>query len=107
MNQDMNNLINIIINDIPLQVEEGKTILEAAKILNIHIPVLCYHKDLCIAGNCRICVVEEENNPYLIAACAIPVREGMKIQTNTKKIRDARKHILELLLTEHNISCIK
>jgi iron-only hydrogenase group A len=103
----MSKLINITINEIPLQVEEGKTILEAAKMLNIHIPILCHHKDLCVAGNCRICVVEVENDPSLVAACAIPVREGMKIQTNTKKIRDARKHILELLLTEHNINCIK
>jgi iron-only hydrogenase group A len=103
----MSNLINVTINNIPLQVEEGTSILEAAKMLNIHIPVLCHHKDLCVAGNCRICVVEVENDPYLVAACAIPVREGMKIQTNTKKIRDARKHILELLLTEHNINCIK
>ncbi|MCL2246372.1 MAG: 2Fe-2S iron-sulfur cluster-binding protein, partial [Lentimicrobiaceae bacterium] len=103
----MSNLINVTINNIPLQVEEGTTILEAAKMLNIHIPVLCHHKDLCVAGNCRICVVEVEKDPYLVAACAIPVREGMNIQTNTKKIRDARKHILELLLTEHNINCIK
>ena len=103
----MSKLVNITINDIPLQVEEGKSILEAAKMLNIHIPVLCHHKDLCIAGNCRICVVEVEKDPTLVAACAIPVREGMNIKTNTKKIRDARKHILELLLTEHNINCIK
>jgi len=103
----MSNLINVTINNIPLQVEEGTTILEAAKMLNIHIPVLCHHKDLCVAGNCRICVVEVEKDPYLVAACAIPAREGMNILTNTKKIRDARKHILELLLTEHNINCIK
>jgi len=103
----MSKLINITINDIQLQVEEGKTILEAAETLNIHIPVLCHHKDLCVAGNCRMCVVEVENDPCLVASCAIPVREGMNIKTNTKKIRDARKHILELLLTEHNINCIK
>jgi len=103
----MSKLIHVTINNMPLEVEEGTTILEAAKMLNIHIPVLCHHKDLCVAGNCRMCVVEVEKDPYLVAACAIPVREGMVIQTNTKKIRDARKHILELLLTEHNINCIK
>jgi len=100
-------MVNIIINDMPLQVAEGTSILNAAKMINVHIPVLCYHEDLCVAGNCRICVVEVENDPNLVAACATPVRENMKILTNTAKIRTARKHILELLLTEHNINCIK
>ena len=103
----MDNMINITINDTPLQVAEGTTILHAAKMINVHIPTLCHHEDLCVAGNCRICVVEVENDPNLIAACATPVRNNMKILTNTAKIRMARKHILELLLTEHNINCIK
>lgn len=100
-------MLNIFINDIPLEVTEGTSILNAAKMLNVHIPTLCHHEDLCVAGNCRICVIEVENDPNLVAACATPVREGMKILTNTMKIRQARKHILELLLTEHNINCIK
>jgi iron-only hydrogenase group A len=100
-------LVNITINETPLQVAEGTSILNAAKIMNVHIPTLCHHEDLCIAGNCRICVVEVEKDPNLVAACATPIREGMKIFTNTLKIRQARKHVLELLLTEHNINCIK
>jgi len=100
-------MINIVINDMPLQVPEGTTILHAAKMINVHIPTLCHHEDLCVAGNCRICVVEVERDFNLVAACATPVREGMKILTNTGKIRRTRKHILELLLTEHNINCIK
>ena len=103
----MDNMINIIINDTPLQVAEGTSILNAAKKINVHIPTLCHHEDLCVAGNCRICVVEVERDPNLVAACATPVRENMRILTNTAKIRTARKHILELLLTEHNINCIK
>ena len=103
----MKNMVNIFINDMPLQVAEGTTILHAAKMVNVHIPTLCHHEDLCVAGNCRICVVEVENDPTLIAACATPVRENMRILTNTGKIRTTRKHILELLLTEHNINCIK
>ncbi|MDR1878772.1 MAG: [FeFe] hydrogenase, group A [Bacteroidales bacterium] len=103
----MNNIVNIVINDTPLQVAEGTSILHAAKMMNVHIPTLCHHEDLCVAGNCRICVVEVENDPNLVAACATPVRENMHILTNTSKIRTARKHILELLLTEHNINCIK
>jgi iron-only hydrogenase group A len=100
-------MINITINDIPLAVPENTSIFHAAKMINVHIPTLCHHEDLCVAGNCRVCVVEVEKDPNLVASCATPVREGMKVLTNTSKIRQARKHILELLLTEHNINCIK
>ena len=88
---------------------EGTTILDAAKKINVHIPTLCNHRDLSIAGNCRICVVESgvSEKPNLVASCATPVYENMEIRTNTQRIRQARKHILELLLTEHNINCIK
>jgi len=104
----MSKMINIVINGAPLQVAEGTTILDAAKKINVHIPTLCHHDDLCIAGNCRICVVEVGNGKTnLMAACATPVYENMEIRTNTQLIRQARKHILELLLTEHNINCIK
>jgi NADH dehydrogenase/NADH:ubiquinone oxidoreductase subunit G len=103
----MSKMINIVINDMPLQVAEGTTILHAAKMINVYIPTLCHHEDLCVAGNCRICVVEAENESTLLAACATPVRENMRILTNTGKIRTTHKHILELLLTEHNINCIK
>ncbi len=103
----MNNTVNITINGTPLQVAEGTTILNAAKMLNVHIPTLCHHDDLCVAGNCRICVVEVKGDKTLVASCATPVKEKMEILTNTQQIRQARKHILELLLTEHNINCIK
>ena len=100
-------MFNIAINDNQLQVPEGTSILNAAKMINVHIPTLCHHEDLCVVGNCRICVVEVENSPSLVAACATPVKENMLISTNSLKIRSTRKHILELLLTEHNINCIK
>lgn len=103
----MSKMMNITINDISLEVPENTTILHAAKMINVHIPTLCHHEDLCVAGNCRVCVVEVEKDPNLVASCATPVREGMKIMTNTAKIRQARTHILDLLLTEHNINCIK
>ena len=105
----MSTMINVVINGVPVQVLEGTTILDAAKNINVHIPILCHHKDLSIAGNCRICVVEvgSSDKPNLVASCATPVQENMEIRTNTQLIRQARKHILELLLTEHNINCIK
>ncbi|MBT6763340.1 MAG: 4Fe-4S dicluster domain-containing protein, partial [Prolixibacteraceae bacterium] len=73
----------------------------------ITIPTLCYHKDLCVAGNCRVCVVEVEGQNRLSAACATPCEEGMEILTNSLKVRNSRKHIIELLLTEHNADCTK
>jgi len=91
----------------PVQVPEGTTILKAAKKLNFRIPVLCHHDDLCVAGNCRVCVVEQLGAKALVASCATPVSEGMQILTNSLKVRSARKHIIELLLSEHNADCTK
>lgn len=97
--------VNLKINNIPITVEEGTTILEAAKKLNFRIPTLCQHPDLCVAGNCRVCVVEQKGARTLVASCAMPVSEGMEIFTNSEKVRTARKHIIELLLSEHNTEC--
>lgn len=101
----MSKKINLKIDGIPVTVDEGTTILKAAKELNIHIPTLCFHDDLCIAGNCRVCVVEMKGSRNLPASCAMPVAEGMEIMTNTLKVRTARKHIIDLLLSEHNAKC--
>ncbi|MCF8331540.1 MAG: [FeFe] hydrogenase, group A [Bacteroidales bacterium] len=103
----MANMINLNIDGIDVSVEEGKTVLDAAKKINVKIPTLCFHEDLCIAGNCRVCVVEQEGAKGLIASCAMPAHEGMKINTNTLKVRRSRKHIIELLLSEHNADCTK
>jgi len=99
--------VKLTIDGIQISVDEGTTILNAAKKLNIHIPTLCFHEDLCVAGNCRVCVVEQENSKTLPASCATPVSEGMVILTNSGKVRLARKHIVELLLSEHNADCTK
>ena len=99
--------VNLKINEIPISVEEGTTILKAAKELDFRVPTLCYHEDLCVAGNCRVCVVEQTGSKALVAACAVPVSEGMEIHTNSAKVRSARKHIIELLLSEHNSDCTK
>ena len=100
-------MINLTINDTPVSVPAGTTVLNAAKKLKINIPTLCNHSDLCVAGNCRVCVVEMTGARTLIAACAMPVSEGMDIHTNTLKVRNARKHIVELLLSEHRADCTK
>lgn len=100
-------MVSLSINGMQVKVPEGTTILEAAKNLNFRIPTLCHHDDLCVAGNCRVCVVEQLGAKALVAACAAPVGEGMQILTNSLKVRAARKHIIELLLSEHNADCTK
>jgi iron-only hydrogenase group A len=100
-------MINLKINDHQVSVAEGTTVLDAAKKLGLNIPTLCNHKDLCVAGNCRVCVVEMKGARTLIASCAMPASEGMEIYTNSLKVRNARKHIVELLLSEHRADCTK
>jgi NADP-reducing hydrogenase subunit HndD len=100
-------MVNLTINNAKVSVPEGTTVLDAAKKLNINIPTLCNHPDLCVAGNCRVCLVEQTGARTLVAACALPVSEGMDIHTNTLKVRNARKHIVELLLSEHRSDCTK
>lgn len=100
-------MITLKINDHPVSVAEGTTVLDAAKSLGLNIPTLCNHQDLCVAGNCRVCVVEQKNARTLIASCAMPASEGMEIYTNSLKVRNARKHIVELLLSEHRADCTK
>jgi len=100
-------LVNLKINNTPVAVEEGTTILQAARKINFKIPTLCDHPDLNVAGNCRVCVVEVKGARLLAAACATPVSEGMEVFTNSEKVRTSRKHIIELLLSEHNADCTK
>lgn len=97
--------VALSINDKKIEVPDYYTVLQAAKEAGIIIPTLCYHDDLCVAGNCRLCVVEQKGMRALQAACTLQVAQGMEIFTNTKQVRDARKTILELLLSEHAENC--
>ena len=99
-------MINIIINGQSIQVEAGKTILQAAQANGIQIPTLCYHKDLNPTGNCRMCIVEVKGGRFLQAACVTPVWEGMDIQTHSEKVSKDRKLTLELMLANHPQDCI-
>lgn len=100
-------MINLYIDNIAVQVEENSSILDAAQKIGVHIPTLCYHEDLHVAGNCRVCVVEIKGRPRLETSCSTPVEEGMDIQTNSPKVRNSRKVITELLLSEHDEECTK
>jgi NADH-quinone oxidoreductase subunit G/[NiFe] hydrogenase diaphorase moiety small subunit/NADP-reducing hydrogenase subunit HndD len=101
----MANNITLNIDGIDVTVEQGTSILDAAKKINIKIPTLCHHEDLCVAGNCRACVVEQVGKQNLTASCATPVDNGMKILTSSPKVRRARKDIIALLVSEHNTQC--
>jgi len=97
--------VTIEINGESVSVPLGTTILDACKQKNIHIPTLCHHEDLCVAGVCRVCSVEVEGFRTLQAACAFPVTSPIKIKTSTPTVRKARRHIIDLLLSEHYGEC--
>lgn len=99
-------LVNVKINNIPVQVEEGSTILEAAKVAGIKIPTLCFLKGVNEIGACRVCVCEVKGARSLVAACVYPVNEGMEVFTNTPAVRKSRKATVELLLSNHNKDCL-
>ncbi|RAK10539.1 NAD(P)-dependent iron-only hydrogenase catalytic subunit [Halanaerobium saccharolyticum] len=93
------------IDGLNIELEEKISILDAAKKANINIPTLCYEDGLSIYGGCRLCVVEVEGEDLLKPACATEIEEGMKIKTHSKKVRDLRKNLFELIIATHNIDC--
>lgn len=105
MQTAIDNKLTVSINGKELEAKQGETILQLAKRNGIHIPTLCHHEDLCISGNCRMCVVEVEGQRVLQPSCATPVSERMVIRTNTRQVRKTRQMILELLLAEHVGDC--
>jgi len=104
-------MVNITINDVKLQVPEGTTVLQAAKLININIPTLC-HLDLHDikmvnkAASCRVCLVEVEGRRNLAPACATECTDDMVIKTNTKRAVRARRTMVELLLSDHPTDCL-
>lgn len=99
-------MVELTINNIKVKAEEGMTILDAAKSVGIQVPTLCHMKDLFPTGACRICVVEVDGMRGLIPSCAYPVSEGMVVDTNSAKVRNARKTIVELLVENHPQDCL-
>ncbi len=98
--------INIKINGMEVSAPAGSTILEAARLANIEIPTLCFLKEINEIGACRICVVEVKGAKSLVASCVYPINEGMEVWTNSPKVLAARKKTLQLLLSNHNCSCL-
>ncbi len=98
--------MKVTINDKVIDVKPESTILEAAQKGEIYIPTLCYHKKLSPYGGCRLCIVEVEGIPRLVASCTTPVTEGMVVRTDTEQIRKVRKTIVELILSNHPQECM-
>ncbi|HUT66260.1 MAG TPA: NADH-dependent [FeFe] hydrogenase, group A6 [Spirochaetota bacterium] len=88
-----------------VKVPEGTTILEAARSAGIQIPTLCYLEDIQAIGACRVCLVEVAGAKNLVASCVTPVSDGMKISTKSRRVRTARRTIVELLLSDHEGDC--
>ncbi len=99
-------MVNLTIDNIPVTVPEGTTVLEAARAAGIRIPSLCYLKDVNEIGSCRMCVVEVKGARSLMASCVYPVSEGMVVLTNTPKVRHSRQLSLELILSNHRMDCL-
>ncbi len=100
-------MVKLTINNRQIEAEEGTTILEAARQNNIHIPTLCYLKDLTGTGACRVCQVEVKGARSLCAACVYPVSEGMVVETNSQKALEARKTVVELIVSNHSKNCLQ
>lgn len=98
-------LIHFQINDRDVQVPAGTLVIEAAKKIATEVPSFCYYPGLSLQAACRMCLVEVEKMPKLQTACTLVATEGMVVRTNTDQVRNARKYMLEFLLTNHPLDC--
>ena len=99
-------MVSLRINNIPVTVPAGTTVLEAARSAGFNIPSLCFLKGINEIGACRICVVEVKGAKSLVASCVYPVAEGMEVFTNTERVRKSRQLTLELILSNHRMDCL-
>ncbi len=99
-------MINLTINNKPVEVEEGTTIFEAAKSNHILIPHFCYMENVHQIGACRVCVVEVKGSKTLVASCVTEAKDGMVVNTNSEKVRNVRKVLYELMLSDHPKDCL-
>ncbi len=99
-------MLTLWIDDREVTVENGATVLDAARTAGVDIPTLCFLKDLNAPASCRVCLVQVEGRPSMDAACVLPATAGMRVQTNTPAVTAARKQILELLLSDHPFDCL-
>ena len=96
---------SLMIDTVKIEVPEGTMLIDAAQQAGVRIPTLCYLEEIQRIGACRICLVEVEGARTLVASCTTPASEGMKVKTNSKRVREGRRAVLELLLSEHEGDC--
>jgi iron-only hydrogenase group A len=99
-------MLSLTIDQQTVEVEESATILEAARKIGVHIPTLCYLKEINVIGACRICMVDVQGARTLAAACVTPVSDGMVVRTHTPEVIEARRTVLELILSDHPMECL-
>ena len=97
--------ITINVDGQSLEAKAGQMLIEVTDAAGITVPRFCYHKNLSIAANCRMCLVEVENAPKPLPACATPVMDGMKVYTRSPLAREAQKGTMEFLLINHPLDC--
>lgn len=97
--------VELFVDDKPVYVDPGTTVLQACAAAGVEIPRFCFHDRLSVAGNCRMCLVEVERSPKPVASCAMPVMKGMKVKTNSPVSRKAREGVMEFLLVNHPLDC--
>jgi predicted molibdopterin-dependent oxidoreductase YjgC len=100
-----NRILKLTIDGIPVEVEKGQTILEAAQLAGIKIPTLCHDRRLIAFGACRLCVVQQKGKSELLPACFTPAKEGMEIITHSPEILESRRLQLQLILLNHPMIC--
>jgi len=97
--------IPLKINGLSVDADMGMTILQAAETAGIRIPTMCYLENVSCIGACRVCLCEVEGARNLVAACSTPAVPNMKVKTNSRRVREARKTVVELMLSEHEGDC--
>lgn len=97
--------MNVWVNDKLYKVSNNYTIFQFCSFIGIDLPCFCYHEKLSIAGNCRICLVEVSTSQNLVVSCAMPLLDGMRVYTLSKRVRKARESVLEFLLSNHPLDC--
>jgi NADH-quinone oxidoreductase chain G len=98
-------MVNLFVNGIEVQVKANTTVLQACDGVGVEIPRFCYHERLLVAGNCRMCLVEIVGAPKPVASCAMPVAPGMKVLTDTERVKKARESVMEFRLLNHPLDC--
>lgn len=102
----MSNVVNITIDGKVVSVSKDMTLLAACQMAGVKVPSLCYHPELRAEGSCRVCMVEVEGQRALVPSCVFPISEGMVVHTNTKRVLDGRRTVVELLLANHPQDCL-